>query len=143
MVAVRTARPRSANQSALAFTDRLTADAAAAGIRVLLFVDTTPCWASSAPASVLRRCVPDESGAGHAWPPSDEGDYAAFAAFLAQRYASTLAAIEIWNEPDQSNQKYFDGPDKPQHYASLVRAAYTAIKQVNPNVPVLAGSLVG
>jgi hypothetical protein len=54
-----------------------------------------------------------------------------------------MAAIEVWNEPDQANQLYFAGPDKPQRYAAILRAAYPAIKRANPNVPVLAGSLVG
>ncbi len=58
-------------------------------------------------------------------------------------YGTHLAAIEVWNEPDQSNQHYFAGPDKPQRYAAILRAAYPAIKLVNPQVPVLAGSLVG
>ncbi len=68
---------------------------------------------------------------------------AAFVAYLAQRYGTRLAAIEVWNEPDQANQVYFAGPEKPQRYAAVLRAAYPAIKQANPNVPVLAGSLVG
>ncbi len=57
--------------------------------------------------------------------------------------ARSLAAIEVWNEPDQANQNYFAGPEKPQRYAAILRAAYPAIKKVNPTVPVLAGSLVG
>jgi hypothetical protein len=64
-------------------------------------------------------------------------------AYLAQRYGTQLAAIEIWNEPDQSNEVYFAGPNKATRYAAILRAAYPAIKQANPNVPVLAGSLVG
>ena len=32
--------------------------------------------------------------------------------------ARSLAAIEIWNEPDQANQHYFAGPEKPQRYAA-------------------------
>lgn len=131
------------NQAELAYTDRLTSDAAAAGIKLIMFVDDTPCWASSAPASVLRGCKPEDRSHAHAWPPSNRADYASFVAFLAQRYASTLAAIEIWNEPDQANQLYFDGPNKPQQYAALLRSAYTAVKLVNPTLPVLAGSLVG
>jgi len=69
--------------------------------------------------------------------------YAAFAASLAARYGSRLAAIEIWNEPDQSNEDYFAGPDKARRYTALVRAAYPAVKRVDPTLPVLAGSLVG
>ncbi len=128
---------------ALAFLDRLLDDAAASGIRVIATVDFTPCWASSAPASLLSKCVPGGLGKANAWPPSNPADYGAFVAYLAARYGTRLAAIEIWNEPDQSNEDYFAGPSKPQRYAALLRAAYPAIKQAEPSVPVLAGSLVG
>jgi hypothetical protein len=128
---------------ALRFTDRLQADATASGIRVIMTVDSTPCWASSAPAALLRQCQPRQASAANAWPPVNPSDYAAFVGDLAQRYGTGLTAIEIWNEPDQINQQYFAGPDKPARYTAIVRAAYTAIKQANPRVPVLAGSLVG
>jgi polysaccharide biosynthesis protein PslG len=128
---------------ALAYTDRLTSDAAAAGIRVIVLVDSTPCWASSAPASLLRRCLRGRDGVANAWPPSEASAYATFVAFLAQRYGTELAGIEIWNEPDQANELYFAGPDKAARYAALLRAAYTAIKRANPGVLVLGASIVG
>jgi polysaccharide biosynthesis protein PslG len=128
---------------ALGFADRLVSDAATDGIHVIMVVDSTPCWASSAPVSLLRACTPGQPGQANAWPPSNPADYATFVAYLAQRYGTRLAAIEVWNEPDQANQLYFAGPDKPQRYAAILRAAYPAIKQAKPNVPVLAGSLVG
>jgi len=127
----------------LAETDRLVADAAAAGIRVVMTVDSTPCWASSAPSAVLRKCSPTADGEANAWPPTDPAQYGAFTAFLAQRYGSRLAAIEVWNEPDQSNERYLAGPEKASHYAAILRAAYPAIKRADPTVPVLGGSLVG
>jgi hypothetical protein len=129
--------------AALAGTDQLVADARASGMRVVLTVDTTPCWASSAPPRLLGSCVPGRSSSANAWPPRNPSAYAAFVAYLANRYGSNLAAIEIWNEPDQSNELYFAGPEKAKRYAAIVRAAYPAIKQANPNVLVLAGSLVG
>lgn len=138
--------PRGASQidpRALAFTDRLIADSAAAGITVIAEVNSTPCWASSAPAALLARCSPTRLTKANAWPPSDPAGYAAFVAYLARRYGTRLAAIEIWNEPDQINERYFAGPHKAQRYATVLQAAYPAVKQANPNVPVLAGSLVG
>jgi hypothetical protein len=138
--------PRGPNQidsKTLAFTDRLLADAASAGITVIAMVDSTPCWVSSAPSSVLGKCSATRPTAANAWPPSDPTSFATFVAYLAKRYGERLAAIEIWNEPDQINESYFAGPNKAHRYAALVRAAYPAIKQANPNVAVLAGSLVG
>ncbi|MGH2854264.1 MAG: cellulase family glycosylhydrolase, partial [Solirubrobacteraceae bacterium] len=141
-----TLQPRGPGQiepHALAFLDRLVGDAAGDGIKVIATVDSTPCWASSAPARLLRRCVPGGSSKAGAWPPLDPSAYASFVAYLAARYGTRLAAIEVWNEPDQANEDYFAGPEKPQRYAAILRAAYPAIKQADPNVPVLAGSLVG
>jgi len=141
-----TLQPLGAGQvdaGALAFTDRLVADAAGAGIGVIFTVESSPCWASSAPAQLLRRCAPATVTAANAWPPRNAADYAAVVAFLARRYGSKLAAIEIWNEPDQSNQLYFAGPNKVQRYAAILRATYPAVKQADPSLPVLGGSLVG
>jgi Cellulase (glycosyl hydrolase family 5) len=135
--------PGEIDSPTLAFADRLVSDASADGIKVIMTVESSPCWASSAPASLLRVCKSKGTSKANAWPPRDPADYAAFVAYLAKRYGTRLAAIEIWNEPDQANQLYFAGPEKPQRYAAILRAAYPAIKQANPNVPVLAGSLVG
>ncbi|HEY3827699.1 MAG TPA: cellulase family glycosylhydrolase [Solirubrobacteraceae bacterium] len=135
--------PGQINPRALAIADRLVSDAAADNIKVIVIADSTPCWASSAPASLLSSCVPGISSKANAWPPTNPATYATFVAYLAQRYGTRLAAIEVWNEPDQANQDYFAGPEKPQRYAAVLRAAYPAIKHANPNVPVLAGSLVG
>jgi hypothetical protein len=138
--------PRAAEQidpHALAFVDRLVADAAAAHIKVIATVRGTPCWDSSAPAALIGSCSPTDLSGANAWPPRDPSEYARIVSFIARRYGTRLAAIEIWNEPDQSNEKYFAGPDKAARYAALLRAAYPAIKRANPPVAVLAGSLVG
>jgi hypothetical protein len=134
--------PAAINARALAFTDRLVADAAAAGIRVVATAGSTPCWASSAPSSLLARCAPGRESRANSWPPRAAADYASYVAYLARRYGAQIA-IEVWNEPDQSNEAYFAGPAKATRYAAVLRAAYTAIKQANPSVMVLGGSLVG
>lgn len=128
---------------ALAFTDNLINQASAAGIKVVALAMWSPCWASSAPAPLLSKCRPGQSSKAQAWPPADPNTYGSFAAFLARRYGAKLAAIEVWNEPDQANEDYFAGPNKAQHYAAVLRAAYPAIKHADPEMPVLGGSLVG
>jgi hypothetical protein len=129
---------------ALAFADHLVNQASAAGIKVVALAMRTPCWASSAPASLLRKCRPGQiNGKAQAWPPSDPNTYGSFVAYLAARYGAELAAIEVWNEPDQANEDYFAGPNKAQRYAAVLRAAYTAIKRADPETHVLGGSLVG
>jgi hypothetical protein len=137
------AAPNDVEPAPLAYVDRLAKDAAAKGIKIIMTVDSTPCWATSAPLRISRRCTSHRSGPANAWPPRQPASYAAFVAYLAARYGTQLAAIEIWNEPDQINQQYFAGPHKAERYAPILRAAYRAIKQANPNVRVLGGSLVG
>jgi Cellulase (glycosyl hydrolase family 5) len=135
--------PQQIDPSTLAIIDRLISDATAADMRVIVSVDSTPCWASSAPSALLAACQPDRESEANSWPPSDPAYYGAFTAYLAKRYGAGLAAIEVWNEPDQANEDYLAGPSKPERYAALLRAAYPAIKAVDPGLPVLAGSLVG
>jgi polysaccharide biosynthesis protein PslG len=135
--------PNALEPQALAYIDRVVEAAAADGIRVIFTVQSTPCWVSSAPASLLRQCRPGTEGAANAWPPTQPAAFASFCAYLASRYGTRLAAIEVWNEPDQSNEQYWAGPNKAAQYAALLRAAYPAIKAAAPSVLVLAGSLVG
>ncbi len=135
--------PNQVEPRALAYTDRLAADAARAGIKLIVLVQSAPCWASSAPVGLLRACVPNQVSRANSWGPAKPEAFAAFVAYLAQRYGPRLAAIEIWNEPDQANEAYFAGPNKAVRYAAMLRAAYPAIKRANPNVLVLGGSLVG
>jgi hypothetical protein len=135
--------PGQISSSTQAYADRLVSDAAADGIRVIMVVDSTPCWDSSAPAPLLASCTQFGGSEANAWPPSNAAAYASFVAYLAGRYGAHLAALEVWNEPDQSNEAYFAGPDKAERYVALLRAAYPAIKAVDPSLPVLGGSIVG
>ncbi len=141
--ALEPAGPEKVDASTLAIADRLVSDASAAGIGVIMSVDSTPCWASSAPTALLAACTPGRESEANSWPPSNPAHYGTFVAYLAKRYGTRLAAIEVWNEPDQANEDYLAGPSKPERYAALLRAAYPAIKAVNSSIPVLAGSLVG
>lgn len=66
--------------------------------------------------------------------------YAKAAAKFCQLYAVGLAALEVWNEP---NEPESDGEPHmaPAEYAQLVKATYPAVKAAAPNVPVIVGSL--
>jgi hypothetical protein len=131
--------------SALAATDRIVNGAAARGIKVLLLVDGTPCWASSAPAADKGDCTSADANrrAVTSYPPSDPVDYVEISTFLAQRYGTKLTAFEVWNEPDQSNELYWAGPDKIARYVALAKAVYAPLKAANPKLTVLAGAFVG
>lgn len=118
--------------------DRLVVAARRRGMRPLLFVMRTPCWATSAPDA-----GPGCSERQRSHPPSDPADYGEFVGFLASRYRARLAGVEVWNEPDHANEFYLAGPDKPARYTALVKAAYAAAKKADRSLQVLAGSLVG
>ena len=68
----------------------------------------------------------------------DPTAYAAFAAEVAERYGSEISSYEIWNEP---NGVIFYSPVSAETYTTVLQAAYTAIKEVDPDATVLAGAL--
>jgi polysaccharide biosynthesis protein PslG len=123
--------------------DRLVAGASARGLKVLPGVLSTPCWASSAPESLRQGCT------GSWWnrdqitmyPPRDNQDFVDIAVFIAKRYEGKLAAIELWNEPNLSEDRFWIAPDEARAYAEMVKATYPRLKQASPNLPVLAGAL--
>lgn len=136
--------PRQGQQDAsyLASVDRLVDGASQRGMRTLLLVVGTPCWASSATGKDCGRAGANDSDATR-YPPSNPADFVKVSTFLAARYGSKLAAFEVWNEPDQSNELYWAGPDKVKRYVALVKAAYQPLKAANPQMTVLAGAFVG
>ena len=140
----RGAEPREGQQDAtyLAALDRLVDGASARGIKTLLLVVGTPCWASSAPDKDCSAADANASAATR-YPPAHTGDFVKISTFLAARYGDKLAAFEVWNEPDQSNQLYWAGPDKVKRYVALAKAAYAPLKAANPKMAVLAGAFVG
>lgn len=132
------------DETVLRQADDLMAGARARGLKVLLTVNGTPCWASSAPAALRGGCgSAEERRKAAVYPPADPASYTAIAGFIAERYAASLGAFEVWNEPDHVNEAYFAGPDKAQRYAALLKATYPVVKRAAPGLPVLAGSIVG
>jgi polysaccharide biosynthesis protein PslG len=69
-------------------------------------------------------------------------DFAAVTSHLARRYRSSLAALEIWNEPNYNSGGYttLNTTDRPRVYTAMVKAAFRAIKAAAPEIPVLAGA---
>jgi polysaccharide biosynthesis protein PslG len=127
----------------LAGIDRAVNGAAALGMKTLLMVDSTPCWASTYDGKGTCAGGAADTVKATRYPPSDVATYVNVSTFLAQRYAANLAAFEIWNEPDQANELYWAGPNKVKGYVAMAKAVYPALKAVAPKVPVLAGSFVG
>jgi polysaccharide biosynthesis protein PslG len=112
------------------------------GIKVIGTLWSTPCWASSAPADAKQGC------AGSWWnrevdryEPTSPADFGDAAEWVARRWGDRLAAIEIWNEPNEPDHRFLIAPDNGRSYAALLRAAYPRIKSAAPNLPVLGGAM--
>lgn len=52
-----------------------------------------------------------------------------------------MAALEIWNEPNYFH--FFRSSTPAADYAPLLRAAYTSVKRVRPDLPVLGPAMLG
>jgi len=96
-------------------------------VKILMRVHGTPAWARP-------------PGTHFSHPPLDTADFANFMTELAMRYKGRVAAYEIWNEPNLNYEWGYLNPD-PVAYADMLKAAYTAIKAVDPNALVISGGL--
>jgi hypothetical protein len=135
--------PGSYDAAVLAAADHVVAGARRRGLRVVLQLTSTPCWASAAPAALLGACAPGATSDAQRYPPADPQSLVGVSAFLAARYGRALAAYEIWNEPDLAAEYYWAGPDKVARYVALVRALHRPLERANPGMRVLAGAFVG
>jgi len=120
----------------LANIDSAFAQARAHGLKVILDLWATPCWASSAPPTMTHGCTYGwwENPVTH-YPPVNAQDYADMATFAVKRWGSDLAALELWNEPNGG--QFFTSPHPAFDYARLLKAVYPAVKTVAPNLPVI------
>ena len=122
--------------------DYFVAGAQARGMKVIATLWSTPCWASSAPDTLKQSCTGSWWDRGVTkYMPTNLGDYARMAQWMTSRYGTKLAALEIWNEPNEVGSNFLVAADKPASYAALVKAAYPLAKTGNADVPVLAGAL--
>jgi hypothetical protein len=105
----------------------------ARGIRPLIGVTGAPRWAWDASA----RCPAQTTCA---FPPGTAhgADFQDLLRRLTRRYPLAVG-VEIGNEPNLS-WAWAGGLD-PARYTQLVKLGYTAVKSVNPAMPVIAGGL--
>lgn len=108
--------------------DRVTRAARDAGLEVLLIIDLTPVRERSANCPNSELC-----------PPANAENFGRFAGAAARHYQSYgVRNWEIWNEPNISYR--FRPAANPEQYVAMLKSAYTAIKQVDPNMTVIAAS---
>lgn len=75
-------------------------------------------------------------------PYSEEGiaAYARYCAAVAEHYKGRVFRYEIWNE---YNLQFGDKIATPARYAKMLKAAYSAIKEIDPKITVTAGVTCG
>jgi polysaccharide biosynthesis protein PslG len=106
--------------------DRVVRAATSRGLRVLAGVLYTPAWA--------RPGTPDA-----AYPPADLATYANFCRAAVAHYAPLgVKHWEIWNEP---NIPFWKPEPDPARYAQMLKLAYPAIKQADPQAFVISAGL--
>jgi hypothetical protein len=131
---------------ALASVDRAVEGLTRRGIEVILIIRGTPAWAQKVPGSTCG--------------PIREDSLDAFAAFVQQivaRYSVPPYSVRYWelgNEPDvdprllpaelpfgcwgDEDDAFYGGG----YYAEMLKRAYPAVKQANPDAQVLLGGLL-
>jgi polysaccharide biosynthesis protein PslG len=97
------------------------------GFRILGILTYSPQWARSSYCSSSYQCAP-----------ADVRDFAKFARAAAKRYAPMgVHYWEIWNEPN------LGAFTNVAHYTNMLKASYTAIKEVDSSAFLLAGGSNG
>ena len=114
-----------AGETDWAKADLIVADTRAAGLSLIFTIGGAPDWAGAATTGEFGN---------------DPARYAAFAAKVATRYRGRVAVYELGNEPNLVS--YVTHPSAAI-YTQILRAAYPAIKAVDPGAFVLSGGLGG
>lgn len=113
------------------------------GMKVIVTLVSSPCWASAAPAWRKLGCQGAwwDRGVGN-YPPVRPADYARAARFVTARWGAYMAGLELWNEPNLPDaNRMFVSSAPAAEYFRLVRAAYPQARAGDPRVPVLAGAV--
>lgn len=99
----------------------------AMGVKTMLTVVRSPTWASGVAEPYS--------------PPQDPNDFASFMRRITEEFAGRVEVIEIWNEQDEAI--FWKGAVDAAKYTEMLKAAYPAIKQSDPNVKVAFGPTTG
>ncbi|WP_309224791.1 cellulase family glycosylhydrolase [Mycolicibacterium sp. CBMA 234] len=109
------------------YVDHWVNGSTARGLKVLGLIAYSPTWART-------------RGSYFSAPPLNPADYADFVTAVVQRYGDRIKDWEIWNEP---NLPLFFGftTNRAAVYTGLLKAAYPAIKAIQPDSTVVAAGL--
>jgi polysaccharide biosynthesis protein PslG len=102
------------------------------GLTVIARLGMVPSWARPAPEERETTFTYLE--------PAHYPDFARFVGDFVARYRGRVRHVIIWNEPNLSFEWGYRDVD-PEGYTELLRAAYEAAHEANPDVVVLGGAL--
>jgi hypothetical protein len=95
------------------------------------------------PLIIMSFANPLYDGGDTPYTAAGQAAYARYGAALLNHYGGQIQAMEVWNE---FNGSFSDGPataNRAATYTSLLKAAYTQIKAVRPDVTVVGGATSG
>lgn len=98
------------------------------GLKVVARTDLVPEWARPA-SSPLQLLTPDHFA-----------DYGDFIFAFVQHFKGRVQVLQIWNEPNLTNE-WGGRPPDPVAYTRLLSIAYRRAKEADPTIIVLAGAL--
>lgn len=103
-------------------------------IKMLLSVTKAPDWARDAGAQIVPGA--------HDGPPVNPQDYADFLTVMLTRYKGKVHAVEVWNEVNL-DREWSTAPKaiSAVRYTALLKAAYTAIRTVDPTIVIVTAGL--
>ena len=113
-------------------TDQIVDHAANQGLTVIARLGLVPAWARPDPRE--RETTLNYLGADH------YDDFADFVRAFVGRYRGRVRHVIVWNEPNLSFE-WGMRPVSASEYVELMKVAYAAAKEADPNVIVLAGAL--
>ncbi|MFZ2654521.1 MAG: LamG-like jellyroll fold domain-containing protein [Victivallales bacterium] len=129
------------------YVDKAVEEAINAGTEILFTIHGTPDWDSTAPSDrEIYEYLKGRDGSDFGfwnigferrnYAPKDLAHWDRFVRELVRRYKDKIHYWEIWNEPNANNFFQSRG-NKPKDYVELMKTAYRAIHEEDPNAKVL------
>ncbi len=106
---------------------------AANGVKVMARLDNAPTWSRTG----NKDNAPGNCQKG---PPTDLNAYADFVRAFTAHYRGKVAAVQIWNEPNLGVE-WAGEPLNAVRYTDMLRRAYAAAKQGDPDVTVVTAAM--
>jgi hypothetical protein len=101
-------------------SDRIVSQVEQFGLKLMVRVDGQPDWAGA--------------------PPGNIDNFVSFLTALATRYKGRIGAYQVWNEPNLARE-WGNNPPNAQEYTAMLKKAYAAIKEADPNAIVISAGM--